>query len=138
MKRLLFALLLCFATPTFAAPMEGTFSDPVLEARAHDLQRQLRCLVCQGQSIDESDAPLAADLRNVVREQLVAGKSDKEILEYLHARFGDFVLMQPPLRPYTWLLWLAPLLALGVAGTVALTIISRAKKLPDISDLAES
>ena len=131
MKRLLFALLLCFTSPAFAVPVEGTFADPVQETRAHALQRQLRCMVCQGQSIDDSDAPLAAELRNVVREQLAAGRSDTEILEYLHTRYGDYVLMQPPLRPYTWLLWLAPLLALGVAGTVALTIISRAKKLPE-------
>ena len=134
MKRLLFALLLCFTTPAFAAPVEGTFADPVMETRAHALQKQLRCMVCQGQSIDDSDAELAAELRHVVREQLAAGRSDSEILEYLHSRYGDFVLMQPPLRPYTWLLWLAPVLALAGAGAVALTIISRAKKLPDSSE----
>lgn len=129
MKRLVFALLLCFATPVLAQP--AGFADPALEARAHHLQRQLRCMVCQGQSIDESDAPLAQDLRKLVREQIAAGKSDSEILEFLHARFGDFVLMQPPVQPYTWLLWLAPLLALGTAGVVAWTVISKAKNLPD-------
>jgi cytochrome c-type biogenesis protein CcmH len=127
MKRLLVALLLCLATPALAQPA----ADPAFEARAHHLQRQLRCMVCQGQSIDESDAPLAQDLRRLVREQIAAGKSDAEILEFLHARFGDFVLMQPPVQPYTWLLWLAPLLALGAAGATAWMVISRAKTLPD-------
>ncbi len=141
MKRLLLALLLAFAmplhlaAPAVAAPVAGTFADPALEARAHDLQRQLRCLVCQGQSIDDSDAPLAQDLRAVVREQIAAGRSDREILEFLHVRYGDFVLMQPPMQPHTWMLWLTPLLALGVAGAVAWMVISKAKKLPDSSEL---
>ena len=135
MRRLFLALFLCLAAPAFlsatgAQPIEGTFSDPVTEKRAHALQRQLRCMVCQGQSIDESDAPLAQDLRRLVREQIAAGRSDAEILEFLHARFGDFVLMQPPVQPYTWLLWVAPLLALGVAGAVAWSVISRARRLP--------
>jgi cytochrome c-type biogenesis protein CcmH len=138
MKRLLFLLLLCLATPGLAAPAEGTFADPRLEARAHGLQKQLRCLVCQGQSVDDSDAPLAQDLRRLVREQIAAGKSDGEILTFLHQRYGDFVLMQPPVQPYTWLLWLAPLLALGAAGGVAWRVISRAKKLPDSNALEES
>lgn len=129
MRRLLLALFLCLATPALA--QDRNFADPALEARAHHLQRQLRCMVCQGQSIDESDAPLAQDLRRLVREQIAAGKSDGEILEFLHARFGDFVLMQPPVQPYTWLLWLAPLLALGAAGATAWMVISKAKKLPD-------
>jgi cytochrome c-type biogenesis protein CcmH len=129
MKRLLFALLLVVTTPALAQPVG--FSNPEMEARAHHLQRQLRCMVCQGQSIDESDAPLAQDLRRLVREQIAAGRSDTEILEFLHVRFGDFVLMQPPVQPYTWLLWLAPLLALGTAGAVAWSVISKAKKLPE-------
>jgi cytochrome c-type biogenesis protein CcmH len=131
MKRLLLAFLLLLTAPALAAPVEGTFSDPVLETRAHALQRQLRCMVCQGQSIDESNAPLAQDLRRVVREQIAAGRSDGEILDYVHGRYGDYVLMQPPVQPYTWLLWLSPLLALAVAGGVAWMVVSRARKLPD-------
>ena len=137
MKRILAAMFLCLlplSALAQAVPAEGRFADPAQESRVNNLQRQLRCMVCQGQSIDDSDAELAAELRHVVREQLAAGRSDSEILEYLHSRYGDFVLMQPPLRPYTWLLWLAPVLALAGAGAVALTIISRAKKLPDSSE----
>src|SRR5690348_8075955 len=98
MKRLLLILCLALAAPAYAAPVEGTFADPKLEARAHAVQRQLRCMVCQGQSIDESNAELAGDLRRLVREQIAAGKSDSEILEYLHARYGDVILMQPPVE----------------------------------------
>jgi cytochrome c-type biogenesis protein CcmH len=143
MKKLLLALCLTLVTPAafsaapaWAAPVEGTFTDPRLEARAHALQRQLRCMVCQGQSIDESNAELAQDLRRLVREQIAAGKSDSQILDYLHARYGDFILMQPPVENATLLLWLAPLLALGVAGGVAWVVISRARKLPESNDLA--
>ena len=103
-----------------------TFSDPVLESRARHLQRQLRCLVCQGESIDESNATLAADLRRLVREQIAAGKSDEQIQDFLLARYGDFILLKPPVRPYTWLLWLAPFLVLAGAGGVAWMTVKKA------------
>lgn len=103
-----------------------SFSDPALEARARHLQRQLRCLVCQGESIDESNATLAADLRRLVREQLAAGKSDQEVQDFLLARYGDFILLKPPVRPYTWLLWLAPFLVLAAAGGVAWRTVKKA------------
>lgn len=103
-----------------------TFSDPALESRARHLQRQLRCLVCQGESIDESNSTLAADLRRLVREQIAAGKNDQQIQDFLLARYGDFILLKPPLRPYTWLLWLAPFLVLLVAGGVAWITIKKA------------
>jgi cytochrome c-type biogenesis protein CcmH/NrfF len=103
-----------------------SFSDPALESRARHLQRQLRCLVCQGESIDESNATLAADLRRLVREQIAAGKSDQQIQEFLLARYGDFILLKPPVRPYTWLLWLAPFLVLAGAGGVAWMTIKKA------------
>src|SRR5690348_11303942 len=112
MKKLIFLLLL-LAAPAFAAPAPDTFPNPAQEMRARALQRQLRCLVCQGESIDESSAPLAADLRHLVRQQITAGRSDQQIKDYLRARYGDFILMQPPLAPYTWLLWVAPFLVLG-------------------------
>jgi cytochrome c-type biogenesis protein CcmH len=137
MKRLVRALLLVanvavaapfFAGPAFAAPVPDTFSNPAQEGRARNLQRQLRCLVCQGQSIDESNAPLAADLRHLVRQQIADGRSDDEIKDYLKARYGDFILMQPPLEQSTWLLWVTPFLVLGGAGGVAWLAISRARK----------
>lgn len=103
-----------------------TFSDPALESRARHLQRQLRCLVCQGESIDESNATLAADLRRLVREQIAAGKSDQQIQEFLLARYGDFILLKPPVKPYTWLLWLAPFLVLAGAGGVAWRTVKKA------------
>ena len=103
-----------------------SFSDPAMEARARNLQRQLRCLVCQGESIDESNSPLANDLRRLVREQMVAGKTDAEIQDFLVARYGDFILMKPPVQPNTWLLWLAPFLVLGAAGAVAWVTVKKA------------
>lgn len=103
-----------------------TFSNPALESRARHLQRQLRCLVCQGESIDESNSTFAADLRRLVREQIAAGKSDQEVQDFLLARYGDFILLKPPVRPYTWLLWLAPFLVLVGAGGVAWVTIKKA------------
>jgi cytochrome c-type biogenesis protein CcmH len=137
MKRLLALLLVVqLSAPALAAPIEGTFADPAQEARAIGLQHELRCMVCQGQSIAESDAPLAQDLRRLVREQIAAGKSDGDILEYIHARYGDFVLMMPPVQPYTWLLWLTPLAVLGAGGAVAWVVIAKARKIPDSGEPA--
>ncbi|MDJ0897067.1 MAG: cytochrome c-type biogenesis protein CcmH, partial [Alphaproteobacteria bacterium] len=82
--------------------------DPALEARARALSKELRCLVCQNESIDESDADLARDLRKIVRERLVAGDTDDEVIGYLTARYGDFVLLNPPVKPLTWALWFGP------------------------------
>jgi cytochrome c-type biogenesis protein CcmH len=103
-----------------------TFSDPALEARARNLQRQFRCLVCQGESVDESNSDFSADIRHLVRQQIVQGKSDREIEDFLVARYGDFILMKPPVQSDTWLLWLAPFLVLGVAGCVAWITVKRA------------
>ena len=130
MKRLIFLLLL-LAAPALAAPAPDTFADPAMENRARALQRQLRCLVCQGESIDESGATLAADLRHVVRQQIAAGKSDAEIKAFLVARYGDFILMQPPLQADTFILWLAPFVVLLGAGGVAFWVIRRARPAPD-------
>lgn len=123
----IFAAPVLVAGSAHAAPVADTFSDPAMEARARSLQRELRCLVCQGESIDESGAPLAADLRHLVRQQMAEGRSDRQIKDFLHARYGDFILMQPPLKPATWLLWLGPFLVLAVAGGVAAWTIRRAK-----------
>jgi|SRR6185312_4298832 len=117
-----------------AQPEEDTYvpplANPVLEARAKALQTQLRCLVCQGQSIDESNAPLAADLRRLIREQMQSGKSDDDIKSFLVARYGAFVLMKPPVRQDTFFLWFGPaLLVVGGAGIIGVTILRARRRL---------
>jgi cytochrome c-type biogenesis protein CcmH len=101
-----------------AVQPDEILSDPALETRARALSKELRCMVCQNQSIDDSDAPLARDLRILVRERLKQGDSDRQVLDYLTARYGDFVLLRPPFSWHTALLWLLPGLVLlfGVAG----------------------
>jgi cytochrome c-type biogenesis protein CcmH len=108
-----------------ATSPDEILADPVLEQRARGLAKQLRCLVCQNQSIDDSDAELAHDLRALVREQLQAGKSDQEILAFLTARYGDFVLLRPPVKPATWGLWFGPLALLLVAGAGVVVYLRR-------------
>jgi cytochrome c-type biogenesis protein CcmH len=109
---------LALAGPACAVTPDEQLKDPRLEARARALSQELRCLVCQNQSIDDSAAPLAHDLRVILRERLAAGDSDKQAVDYLVARYGDFVLLRPPFQPDTWALWLGPLavLLLGGAG----------------------
>jgi cytochrome c-type biogenesis protein CcmH len=115
-KSLLVALALTFAVPCFAVQPDEILADPVLESRARNLSEGLRCLVCQNQSIDASDAPLARDLRILIREQLVSHKSDAEVMDFVVARYGEYVLLKPPLNPRTYLLWSAPFVLLIVAG----------------------
>jgi cytochrome c-type biogenesis protein CcmH len=91
-------------------------SDPAKESRARDLSREMRCMVCQNQSIDDSEAPLARDLRLLVRERIAAGDSDAQVIDFLVVRYGEFVLLKPRLKPHTLLLWLLPPLALGGGG----------------------
>ena len=120
------ATVLLAASPGAAATNpDEVMSDPALEARARELSKELRCLVCQNQSIDDSDAELARDLRRVVREQLRAGKSDEEIIAFLTARYGDFVLLRPPVRPSTFGLWFGPFLILAVGGLGLLVWVRR-------------
>jgi cytochrome c-type biogenesis protein CcmH len=120
LKRWLCATLLaaCLLAPTghAATSPDEILADPALEERARALSQQLRCLVCQNQSIDDSDADLARDLRQLVRERLVAGDSDAEIIAFLTARYGEFVLLKPPVKPATWGLWFGPLAVLVVAA----------------------
>jgi len=99
-----------------AVQVDELLPNPALEHRARELSAQLRCLVCQNQSIDDSDAPLARDLRLLVRERLVAGDSDEAVKAYLVNRYGAFILLKPPFNPETYLLWLFPLLCLGAGG----------------------
>lgn len=107
-----------------AVEPDERLADPVLEQRARELSKGLRCLVCQNQSIDDSNADLARDLRVLVRQRLVAGDSDAEVLAFVTDRYGDYVLLRPPLRPYTYALWFAPGLLL-VAVAVALLLAMR-------------
>ncbi len=112
------AAALALAAPAVAVEPGEKLDDPKLEERARELSSQIRCLVCQNQSIDESNAELAKDLRVLVRERIQAGQSDAEIKDYLTDRYGDFVLLKPPMKPETYLLWYGPagLLALGAIG----------------------
>lgn len=114
------------AASAAATAVPETFSDPGMEARARHLQRQLRCLICQGESIDESASTFAVDVRRLVREQIAEGKSDQQIEDFFVARYGDAILMKPPLQADTWLLWLAPFGVLAVAGGVAWITIKKA------------
>jgi cytochrome c-type biogenesis protein CcmH len=107
-----------------AVQPDEIMSDPAKEARARDLSRELRCMVCQNQSIDDSDAPLARDLRLLVRERIAGGDSDSQVIDFLVARYGEFVLLKPRFTPHTLLLWLLPPLALA-GGGLALWFYSR-------------
>ncbi len=117
-------LALAISSSAHAVQPDEIMPDPVKELRARDLSRELRCMVCQNQSIDDSEAPLARDLRLLVRERIAAGDSDSEVIDFLVARYGEFVLLKPRLKPHTLLLWLLPPLAL-VGGGVALWMHNR-------------
>ncbi len=119
MKTLRFLLLLAIVLlpgAVLAVQPDEILADRALETRAREISRHLRCLVCQNQSIDDSDAPLARDLRLLVRERLVAGDSDTQVYDFVVARYGDFVLLRPPIKPITWLLWFGPALMLALGG----------------------
>jgi cytochrome c-type biogenesis protein CcmH len=121
----LFALCLMVASSAaYAVLPDEVLPDPVKEARARDLSRELRCMVCQNQSIDDSEAPLARDLRLLVRERISAGDSDAQVLDFLVARYGEFVLLKPRLELHTLLLWILPPFALIIGG-LALTMHGR-------------
>ena len=111
-----------------AVQPDEILGDATLEARARALSRDLRCMVCQNQSIDDSDAPLARDLRVLVRERLTAGDSDEQVKDFLVARYGEFVLLKPPFEWHTALLWLTPVLAL-LAGALAIFAAVRRRRL---------
>jgi cytochrome c-type biogenesis protein CcmH len=139
-RRLVLAVVLLIAVgPPLAHAVEPSerLADPALEARARTLSQELRCLVCQNQSIDESNADLAHDLRILLRQRLAAGDTDQQVLDYLAARYGVFVLLDPPFAPATYLLWLTPpLLVLG-AGAILLFRARRGRpdpKLPALTD----
>jgi cytochrome c-type biogenesis protein CcmH len=106
----------CLLPTAHAVQPDEIMADPVKEARARDLSRELRCMVCQNQSIDDSEAPLARDLRLLVRERIAAGDSDSQVIDFLVARYGEFVLLKPRFERQTWLLWLLTPLALAGGG----------------------
>ena len=110
------------AVPALAVQPDEILADPALESRARALSQELRCMVCQNQSIDDSDAPLAKDLRVLVRERLTAGDRDEQVIDFLVARYGEFVLLKPRLSAHTALLWLAPfsVVLLGAWGLISL------------------
>lgn len=133
-KRGLLTMLLAFSLPAWPdAPKEALpiADDPVIEQRLVNLAEDLRCLVCQNESLAGSHAELAEDLRREIREQMKAGKSDKDVIEYLTNRYGDFVLYRPPFKPVTWLLWLGPLLFLGIGGSAWYMTLRRRRAMQD-------
>lgn len=110
-------VLAALAAPEVSAvEPDERLEDPTLEARAREISKDLRCLVCQNQSIDDSDAPLARDLRLLVRERLVAGDTNDGVIDYVVSRYGDFVLLKPPFRGSTYALWLGPVAILALGG----------------------
>jgi len=134
LRRACVAIALAIALPLAlsgaAAAVEPgeRLADPALEARARALSKDLRCLVCQNQSIDDSSAEIARDLRRLVRERLAAGDSDSAIRDYLVARYGDFVLLDPPVKPVTYLLWVGPGLLLAGAILAAAFVLRRQRR----------
>ncbi|THD45201.1 MAG: cytochrome c-type biogenesis protein CcmH [Bradyrhizobium sp.] len=139
MKRILsclFAIAVLAGSPARAVQPDEIMSDPAKELRARDLSRELRCMVCQNQSIDDSEAPLARDLRLLVRERIAAGDSDAQVIDFLVARYGEFVLLKPRLNPHTWLLWLLPPLALAGGGLALWTHGRRRSRSSSVAEAA--
>ena len=138
MTRWVLVLLLALATPALAVEPSEMLKDPALEGRAREIGRALRCVVCQNQAIDDSNAEVAHDMRRAVRERLAAGDSDDAVFAFMVARYGDYVLLQPPFRPGTLVLWLGGPLVLLLAGG-ALLLAARRRRVvaaapPPLSD----
>jgi len=128
----------CLACSAHAVQPDEIMADPAKEARARDLSRELRCMVCQNQSIDDSEAPLARDLRLLVRERIAAGDSDSQVIDFLVARYGEFVLLKPRFERQTLLLWLLTPLALGGGGLALWMLGRRRAKSPLGEDQSEA
>jgi cytochrome c-type biogenesis protein CcmH len=136
LRTLLTTLALLAAAPAWAVQPDEVLGDPALEARARVLSKELRCMVCQNQSIDDSAAPLARDLRLLVRERLTAGDSDAQVIDYLVARYGEFVLLRPRFNWHTAVLWLLPPGVL-LGGALALFLFGRKRARPATSPESE-
>jgi cytochrome c-type biogenesis protein CcmH len=119
--------------PALALQPDEVLANPQLEARARNLSKGLRCLVCQNQSIDDSDADLARDLRILLRERLTAGDSDAQVIAFLTARYGDFVLLKPPVEPATWVLWFGPAALLLIGGGALGFAMYRRHRIPEVA-----
>lgn len=130
MRSLLLIAFVLLAVPALGIDTEAPFDDPQLQARYEALGKELRCLVCQNQSIADSNAGLAKDLRRELRELIEAGKTDDEILKFMTDRYGDFVLYRPPVVPRTWLLWAAPALLLVIGLAIVVAVVRRRSQLP--------
>jgi cytochrome c-type biogenesis protein CcmH len=131
MRAILLAALLAVSLAAAADEAKPLADDPAIEQRMVNLASDLRCLVCQNESLAGSHAELAEDLRKEIRSQMKAGKSDKEVIEYLTTRYGDFVLYRPPFKPVTYLLWLGPLLFLGIGFGVWYSTLKKRRALQD-------
>tara|TARA_B100001939_G_scaffold244296_1_gene211704 strand:+ start:831 stop:1361 length:531 start_codon:yes stop_codon:yes gene_type:complete len=132
-----FALLAFSGTATFAIGVDDErLKDPAAEARAQTLMKQLRCLVCQNQSIVDSNADLARDLRMIVRERVMAGDTDAEIIAFMTSRYGDWVLLKPPLKEETLALWFLPVGFLLLGGILVILYLRRTPRTPDVTPLS--
>lgn len=125
---LLAVLALAVSQSAAAVEPNEMLKDPALEARAREISRELRCVVCQNESIDESEADLAHDLRVLVRERLAAGDSDQQVLQFVVDRYGDFVLLRPPVKPATYLLWASPAILLLIAAGIIVVYLRRHRR----------
>ena len=138
LKRILAIVVLAIGviglSAAYAVQPDEIMSDPTMELRARDLSRELRCMVCQNQSIDDSEAPLARDLRLLVRQRIAAGDSNAQVIDFMVARYGEFVLLKPRLKPHTLLLWLLPPLALAGGGLALWAHSRRRSRFADIED----
>jgi cytochrome c-type biogenesis protein CcmH len=132
LRRFLLVALLAFSVsaPAFAVQPDEILDDPVLEERAREISKELRCVVCQNEPIDSSNAGVARDLRLLVRERLVEGDTDEEVVDFVVARYGDYVLFRPPFKPSTYALWIGPfaIMALGLIG-VAVMLARRPRRI---------
>ncbi|SEK17760.1 cytochrome c-type biogenesis protein [Pacificibacter marinus] len=138
MKGLIFALCVLMATPLFAVQPSEVLSDPVLESRAREISKELRCLVCRNENIDESNAQLAEDLRLLVRERLLAGDSNVSVINYIVERYGEYVLLKPTLTGANKLLWVAGPLMLLLALGVGIGFVRRRQNETTIDELSEA
>ena len=130
-------LLLSSLTPALAVNPDEVLADPALEARARAISAELRCMVCQNQSIDDSNAELAKDLRVLVRERITAGDTDRQVMDYIVSRYGEFVLLKPRVGVNTILLWGMPVFLLLVGGAVIVRQISRRRRLASVEPLSD-